>query len=560
MRHFNEHRVRRVESLNGVWRFIPGGTEEPPTGDLGEAPAIIVPSCWEMLPGFESWRGRAWIVRDVERQSGIPSRLVFGGVGHTCDVYWNGSPVGHHEDAYTPFEVILPPDGSGRLAVRVDNTFGPHAALHYSNDYYSYGGITRPVVMESLPPVFVSRLRATPSREEGGWVLEVHVQLASAVGTDPSGTRCRIRLGDQILTTGTLAGADGRWKIPVGNVREWSPESPALYELSVELIGAGGEVLDDLIDRVGFREVRVAGDRILLNGRPLALRGFNRHEDHVLFGAAIPPVAMANDLALLRELGANFVRTAHYPNDRRFLDLCDETGMLVWEESHARQIDFNHPRAREQSLTSTREMLDWHHNHPSIIIWGCLNECDTKTPAGVAFHEEILNLIRETDPSRPVTYAGHHHSEDRAMHLADIVSHNMYPGWYSGGLESVAPHLEKFLAYVDSPESGAAGKPVIISEFGAGSIEGFRAPPMVKLTEDYQAALLEEGLRVFLNHPRLSGLCLWHFADCRVCEEGNWWMHRPRCLNDKGVLTRDRRRKLAFDVVRKGFKARQDKR
>jgi beta-glucuronidase len=501
-----------------------------------------------MLPGLESWRGRAWIARDVVRPAGVLSRLVFEGVGHCCDVYWNGVPVGRHEDAYTPFEVMLPPDGTGRLALRVDNTFGAHAALHYSNDYYSHGGITRPVTMEHVPPVFLSRLWATPCRESGEWHLGIRIALAGRAG-DPA--RCRIRLGDRVLYEGRPDGAAG--KFPAGGVGEWTPGHPALYDLTAELLDASGAVVDDLIERVGFREVRVEGDRILLNGRPLSLRGFNRHEDHSIFGSAIPPAGMAHDLALLRELGANFVRTAHYPNDRRFLDLCDETGMLVWEESHARQIDFAHPRAKEQSLTSTREMLDWHHNHPSIILWGCLNECDTRTPGGVAFHAEIIGLIRQTDPSRPVTYAGYHHEADRAMHLVDVVSHNMYPGWYSGGPESVGPHLEKFLAHVDSAESGGAGKPVIISEFGAGAIGGFRAPPMVKLTEDYQDALLREGLEIFLSHPRLSGLCLWQFADCRVCEEGNWWMHRPRCLNDKGVLTRSRRRKLAFNTVRKAF-------
>lgn len=550
---FSEHTVRRVESLDGIWRFIPGAGERPPDDWERAGQPIVVPSCWEMLPGYESWRGQAWIVRAVVTRGDGWQRVVFEGVAHTCAVYWNGECVGRHEDAFTPFEVFLPPGPGGVLALSVDNTFGDHSGLHLPNDYYSYGGIHRPVVIECVPETFLSRLRATPVRAEGGWRLRVRVRLDSPSGGQPATARCRLWLGGCLLGEAVTEASGGDWEFEAGDVEPWSPESPVLHELRAELLDASGGIMDDLIDRIGFREVRVAGDRIQLNGRGIQLRGFNRHEDHSLFGSALPLQAMAHDLATLRALGANFVRTSHYPNDRRFLDLCDEAGLLVWEESHARQISFDHPRALEQSITSTREMLDWHHNHPSIILWGCLNECDTKSEEGIAFHARILSEIKETDPSRPATYAGHFHENDRAMGLADVVSHNMYPGWYSGGLDSIGPHLEKFLDYVDSTASGGAGKPVLISEFGGGAIEGFRAPPMVRMTEDYQAALLAEGARVFLNHPRLSGLCIWQFADCRVCEEGSWWLQRPRCINDKGIVTRERHHKLAFDAVKRAF-------
>lgn len=550
---FPDHSVRKQAALDGLWRFLPGAAGAPPADDPPEARPIFVPSCWETLPGFESWRGAAWVYRDIPEPSPRWRRVVFGAVSHTADVFWNGAPVGHHEDAYTPFEVFLPPGAGGRLAVRADNSFGAHAALHFPNDYYSYGGLTRPVTIQEVPDVFISRLHATPRREGAGWALDLKVTLACPDGARPPGARCRVTLNGRTLIEENIEGPEARWTAPVVEAAEWSPATPVLHTLRAALLDKAGRETDDLADRTGFREVRVSGDRILLNGRPLRIRGFNRHEDHSVFGSAIPPAAMAHDLALMREMGANLVRTAHYPNDPRFLDLCDETGMLVWEESHARQISFSHPRALAQSEASTREMLGWHHNHPSIIIWGCLNECDTKSDDGIAFHQKILGLIRAADPSRPVSYAGHLHQEDRCLHLADIVAHNLYPGWYDGGLERIGPHLEEFLAWLDSPASGGAGKPFLVTEFGAGAIHGFRSPPFVKHTEEYQAALLAEAIRIFGGHPRLSGCCVWQFCDCRISEEGDWWMRRPRHINDKGVVTRERARKAAFAAAREAF-------
>lgn len=557
LRTFDEHFIRPRRSLDGLWRFHPDAGETPPEDAEGGLP-ISVPSCWEMLPGFESWRGRAWLVREVRLPRATALRLVFGGVSHTAEVFWNGQPVARHEDAYTPFEVLLPlqPAGRALLALRVDNTFGPHAGLHWSNDYYTYGGITRPVVIQEVPAVHLARLHATPVRTDGGWELD----LKARVHGPAAGHRLRILLDGRDLTVldpGPGAGGGDAWnaaaRVPAGPVREWSPDSPHLHSLTCLLETPDGQAIDDLTDRIGFREIRVSGFGLLLNGRPLRLRGYNRHEDHAIFGCALPEAAMAHDLALLRDLGANFVRTAHYPNDRRFLDLCDETGMIVWEESHARQIKFDHPRAFEQSLASTREMLDWHHNHPSILIWGCLNECDTVSDAGVAFHEAVIRTIKEADPSRPVTYAGHHRKKDRALRLVDIVSHNLYTGWYEGTPAETRAVVDDFLAWIDSPESGGAGKPFLVSECGAGAIAGFRAPPRVHLTEDYQADVLAEAVRTYGGHPRITGVCLWQFADCRVCEEGRWWVHRPRNLNDKGTVTRERARKLAYETVREGF-------
>jgi len=175
--------VRKSRSLDGIWKFSLAGSDG--LSKAGEPLPIYVPSCWEMVPGCENRRGYMIFERDLDLAPGRRHRVVFGAVSHTANVFWNGRPIGHHEDAYTPFEVMIPGGGRSTLAVRVDNSFGDHAGLHISNDYYSYGGLTRPVVIEEVPDVFLSRLHATPRRSAQGWKLLVRVVLARADGAEP---------------------------------------------------------------------------------------------------------------------------------------------------------------------------------------------------------------------------------------------------------------------------------------------------------------------------------------------------------------------------------------
>jgi len=517
---------------------------------------VHVPSAWEQLPGLEGYRGKAWFRTAIPGGGERAVRLVFGGVSHTADVYVDGRSVGHHYDAFTPFDVVVPKlsEGPHELVVEVDNTFGDHSALHLPNDYYTYGGITRPVELQLLEEVYVERLLATPVRKRGRWDLFVRVRLSNwgrrrqkrtvVVGVEES----FVELGEVTVGPGETAEVSG--SLSSLDVQPWSPELPELYHVEAMLFD-GEELVDDLVDRVGFREMRVRGRKLLLNGKPLRLRGYNRHEDHGQFGCAIPLEAMAADLATLGDLGCNFVRTCHYPNDMRFLDLCDELGVCVWEESHARTVDFAHRRFRRQIADSTREMIDWHHNHPCIVLWGCLNECDSASRTGRGEHERVIRLIRKLDASRPVTFASNKSERDLCLDLVDVVSWNRYVGWYGGEVDEVADDLKRMLAWLDSDASGGKGKPVILSEFGAGAIPGCHRPGRVKWTEEYQAEVLDETLRVYLNHPRVVGAAVWQFADCRVTRAGGMWRGRPRTMNNKGTVDEHRRRKLAYEVVRR---------
>lgn len=558
LRTFQEHAIRDVESLDGRWEFVTADDR----ADRAKLPktysrSIHVPSCWEQLPGLEEYRGQGWLRTTFESYGGKAVRLAFGGVSHTADVFVDGKPVGHHYDAFTPFEVVLPElsEGPHELVVQVDNSFGDHSALHIENDYYSYGGITRPVELQHVSPLHIANLFATPVRKGKMWSLEVRCVVRN-VGRRVASGLVSVALGDELYELGEVKVAAGKTVDVVETLRKldvepWSMETPVLYPMTALLMDADGDLVDDLTDRIGFREVKVKGRKLLLNGESICLQGYNRHEDHPQFGCAFPVEAMVTDLELMRDLGCNFVRTCHYPNDMRFLDLCDEMGFAVWEESHARAVDFDHPKFNEQIEDSTREMVQWHFNRPSILIWGCLNECDSYSKPGRAVHKRVLQQLRDADGSRPVTFASNRGPHDISLDLVDIVSWNRYDGWYGGEPDSVEVEIKRALRWANTDASGAKGKPVMMSEFGAGGIYGHRSRNRAKWTEEYQAELLDEQLRVYLGRSEVVGVAIWQFCDVRLTRD--WWGGRPRTMNNKGTVDEYRRPKLCYDTVKRRF-------
>lgn len=551
IRLFERHTVRAVRELDGLWDFV---SEKYPKRHY----RMPVPSCWEMHPDFLRYRGRGVYTTTVTVPHDTHLRLVFKGVSHTADVDFDGERVAHHYNAYTPFEAIVKNAAKGEhtIAVACDNTFSEDSALHIPNDYFTYGGITRPVAIEYLPDVYIENIHFTPIYRDGVWHGHIALRLRNLAG-DARCVGVRLTLADAVIELGEVTlGANGSITLSdersYPGVSPWSPAAPTLYTVTATL-SEGGRITDDLFDRVGFRRVEVRGKDILLNGERFFIKGFNRHEDHATVGCAIPFSLMVKDIELLRDAGANSVRTSHYPNDELFLDLCDEMGLAVWEESHARGLylpNMQNPSFERQSEDCINEMIEHHYNHPSIIIWGILNECASDTPEGRAMYEKQYARIRALDSSRPLTSASCRYYKDICLDLPDIVSFNIYSGWYDGN--SVSTEFEKQYAWIGT--TGGAGKPMIISEFGGAAIYGYRDPSQVRWTEERQADILDESLAYYMNTPDVCGVYIWQFADCRVTDEGNWWFSRARTRNNKGIFDEYRRPKLALDVVKRHFK------
>ncbi|MCY0879681.1 MAG: beta-glucuronidase [Firmicutes bacterium] len=557
IRLFRTHDVRPMEDWEGLWDFEPMVDDTLP---LEYHYRIAVPGVWESHPQFHRYRGLAAYRRPFHTSDKANWRFVFGGVSHTAKVYLDGQFLMKHYNAYTSFAVIAPqlPAGDHELVVVVDNRFTTDSTLHIPNDYYTYGGLIRPVSVERIPASFIESVywRAHPENEH--WRGEITVTLCCLENLD-SNIIVEAELANQKVDLRPIDSPEAITKHPrrlvyqgtasFQNVRPWSPSSPTLYFLVLRIkSSATGHVLDDLIERVGFRHIAVDEERVLVNGEPVVLKGVNRHEDYADFGAAVPYPAMVRDIELIKDLGANAIRTSHYPNDERFLDLCDENGLLVWEEHHARGFSWEHmqhPMFESQITSCTEEMVVQHRNHPSIVIWGIFNECASDNLAARSLYSSQIDLIRTLDPSRPVTYATHHRDRDVCLDLVDIASFNLYPGWYTD--ENPEELFAAAKQWARSGE-GTQKKPVIISEMGADGVYGERHPEGVAGTEDRQASILQKDIEAAFKN-QVAGFFLWQFADCRVSDE--WRSRRPLGYNVKGIVDRYRRPKVAYAVVKK---------
>lgn len=556
IRTFCTHEIRKVRELSGsLWEF------SPCTGNLaGRKYRTAVPGCWESMPDFSSYRGVGVFSREIETEGAF--RLVFKGVSHTARVCLDGREIGSHYNAYTPFAVAVTDVMAGRhlLEVYADNTFGEASALHIPNDYMSYGGISRGVLLEELTDTYIEYIHAVPVMEKDGWKALVSVKVKN---WSAAGKACRLYLdlagiASEAMELTLEAGGEKTvdFQLSAAEAETWEIKNPKLYTVRATLSDENG-AFDDQIDRMGFREIRTEGKDILLNGKKLRIRGFCRHEDHPMFGCALPYAAIQQDLETAMDLGANAIRTAHYPNDELFLDLCDEQGILVWEENHARGLTLEHmqnPNFERQAETCIEEMITAHINHPSVIIWGILNECASDTEYGYECYKKQYDLIKHMDFSRPRSSASCKFKTDICFGLPEIVSYNLYPEWYH---ETPASEYVKDIYDWVQRESEGSGKPFLVTEIGAGAIYGFRSHTLCKWSEEYQAKALEDQITAVLEQEGCSGIFIWQLCDVRVSDE--WFASRPRTMNNKGIVDEYRRRKLAYDVVKRIYHAYEDK-
>lgn len=552
IRTFKTHYVRKqMELTESLWEF------EPCAGNYaGQKFPVAVPGCWENHPLFADYRGEGIYRKTFQAQGNV--RIECKGVSHTATVYLDGHEIGHHYNAYTPFSVVVSDLEPGRhmLEIKADNRFHKDSALHVPNDYMSYGGISRGVVVEELSDLYLEYVHVKTYRENEQW----HVQVKAAVNVLKVGQNDE----EDITIQGKIKDTAFEWKLTdtakkhyefctdlkIDGIEEWSPETPVLYQVELQMLRED-EVIDDLIERFGFREICVQGKYVLLNGKKLRIKGVCRHEDHPDYGCALPYQTIYNDLVLIRQMGANSIRTAHYPNDEIFLDLCDELGILVWEENHARGLEedrMKHPLFEEQAEQVIREMIFYHYNHPCIFIWGILNECASETLFGRSCYEKQFRLIREMDDSRPCTFASCKFFGDICFDLPDVISCNLYPRWYVD--KPVRDYLNEVYDWIVEDGNGK-GKPFNVSEIGAGGLYGCHNAYHGKWTEEYQADALSEQVSECLKFSESMGVYIWQFCDVRVSSE--WFAGRPREMNNKGVLDEYRRPKAAYGRVKEIF-------
>jgi len=529
---------------------------------------IAVPASWN--DQFESERdnlGPAWYQTQFDLPWGWLEkdvRLRFGSVNYLAEVWLNGTRLGQHEGGHLPFEFDVTPHlrlEDNLLVVRVDGQLAPDRVppgkipdseldtfgrLNYpdtSFDFFPFCGIHRPVHLSATPHGGLEDLTVTTTIEGERGLVHVRIER---MGEAQVTARVSLRGHGVELTEEAALTESGDVAIEVEDPALWSPDSPALYDLSVQLVDGDG-TFDRYDLPVGIRTIEVDGDDLLLNGEPVRLTGFGRHEDFPVTGRGFVPAVVVKDYALMKWIGANSFRTSHYPYSERMMDLADRLGFLVIDETPAVGLFF-HEQGLEKRHALCRqyieELIARDKNHPSVIMWSVANEPHSKRPPARPFFHDLTDLVRSLDPTRPVTLVSTLGVREEALEFCDVVCMNRYHGWYSypaqldKGVEALSQELDAI--------HDRFPKPLLLSEFGADTIPGWHAQPSEMFSEEYQTEMLTRYIQVAREKPYVIGEHVWNLCDFKTAQA----VHRMGAMNFKGVFTRDRRPKMAAHKLR----------
>jgi beta-glucuronidase len=571
----NTHRDAR--ELSGFWDFraeMAGDDATSWAAGVPETQPIAVPGSWnEQIPELRDFCGRAWYQTAFVVPAGGDRKLGlrFGSVNYAADVWLNGVHVGSHAGGHLPFELDVTEAaeaGWNRLVVRVDNELakdrvppgsppgqargmdlsgssglGDLLAGMFSSrpsmsaDFFPFGGIHRPVVLTSVHRRSIQSVRLLETDPRTGR-LRVEVEA-------PDGVDVALRVAD-VEATAASVGGRAELELVIPDVVPWCPETPVLYDADLE-VRDGGEVVDRYRLPVGMRTVEVVGTSLLLNGEPVVLKGFGRHEDYAIIGRGHFPAGNIRDYSMMRWMGANSFRTSHYPYSEEQLDLADRLGFLVIAETPAVGLEFGDPHeaARlETCLQMTEELIERDRNRACVVMWSVANEPMTfQAEAAVAFFTTVTDLARSLD-DRPVTIVNPLGNNADLFPLCDVIGLNRYSGWYTdqGDIAGGTATLERELDALNEQ----FGKPIIVTEFGCDTLPGHHAEPPEMFSEEYQADFLESYIAMMDTKPFVVAQHVWNLADFKTGQG----VLRAGALNHKGVLTRERRPKLAAHRLR----------
>lgn len=546
MRLFQTTTTRRSASLDGLWRFIIDKENCGIDGKWYEnfpsnADKMCVPGCWNLDPKYFAYEGVAWYQTEFTAEEEIYV-LEFSSVLMQATVYIDGAEMGSHYGGFTPFCITGRGKGWHQLTVRVDNTHNAVNTIPLSRvDWYHYGGIAGQVKVTSYAGAYIADRRISYELNGNQACGTVEFRIAGEYRGD-----AEIRMNDTLLAKVPVSDGENRVPVSFGEIVRWDTECPQLYQVRIAIEG------DDVTERVGFRTVETRGTKILLNGKEIRLKAVNRHNEHPDFGFSMPFSLMKRDADIIKNLGCNMIRGSHYPNPPEFLDYLDEIGMLFWEEIPMWGYEteaLTDPLTCRRGLAMHEEMVRRDYHHPSVIFWGLHNEIFTDIDAGYQVTKKFCEKVKSLDTSRLVTYASFKPEDDISLEFADVISMNVYPGWYGGhDIEKEGGEIiTKIMKHLR--ETGNDNKPLIISEFGAGAVFGERSFYDAKWTEQYQVELLERLIPKFFAEDAVQGLIIWQYCDVRSSFELE--LTRPRNFNNKGLVDEYRRPKAAYYAVKK---------
>ena len=521
--------------------------------DFATAPTLKVPGDWNTQePTLFRYEGVVWYQRDFDFQPTPNTRtfLHIGAANYKSFVWVNQKRICDHEGGFTPFDcevtAALKP-GQNFVVIAVDSTRDVDGIPSVGIDWFNYGGLTRDVSLVTLPMQFIDdydvhldhgpTFSAADASTLTGYI---HVVGAAA------GTPVTLRIPEAGIDASLKTDAEGRapFDVKATKLELWSPQTPKLYK--VEL--SSGQ--DRLTDDIGFRDIRVDGTRILLNGTPVFLQGVNVHaEAPYRTGRVCTDQDVQNIFGFLKDMNANFARLAHYPHDERMERTADRDGIMIWSEIPVWQhISYGKPEVYAKAAYMLNEMIRRDRNKASVILWSVSNETPDN-PTRTQFLTNLANQARKLDSTRLITSAliGPHPTgnemvqDDPLIKALDVVGQNEYIGWY-------LMHPED----ADNVKWLLPQKPILISEFGAEAKQGNHGGKDQRWTEEQQVNFYQHQFVMINKIPQVRGLIPWVLMDFRSPTRNIPGLQDG--YNRKGLISEDGKKKQAFYLFQKVYK------
>jgi beta-glucuronidase len=579
-----QNEFRNTLSLSGMWQFKKdtanvGETENWQNG-LKKSQSIAVPGSWnEQFTDNRDYLGLAWYEKETYIPQGWKGQKILirvGSANYAAKIWLNGVPIGKHEGGHLPFAFDISSQvkwgASNRITISIENVLKPSrvptggavagglfSSFPKANfDFFPYAGLNRDVLLYSIPAA-TSIKDATIKTTFSGTTGSIDVKIEQ----DGKATKGKIVIsGNGKTFEGPLSinGNFGTATVSIPDVRLWSPDDPFLYHVDIT-IGDGKTTFDHYALETGVRTISANNKQILLNGKPVFLKGFGKHEDFPIFGRGTANPVIVKDYALLKWVGANSYRTSHYPYDEEYMRMADREGILIIDEIPAVGLYFHGDslelKERQKMCKQyINELITRDKNHASVVMWSVANEPFPKdinlSPTGVkaadpqstVLFKELFDLVKERDPTRLKTLVGVMGGPVEWLALSDVVCINRYWGWYTntGDIKTGAILLSKELDGLHK----TLNKPIIITEFGADAQAGLHADEPEMFTEEYQTEFIKAYLDVADSKDFVAGMHVWAFADFKTGQG----VIRFGGMNYKGVFTRDRKPKMAAHFLR----------
>jgi len=532
--------------------YKPQNPSERVEYDFEKSDNILVPRDWnsqkEKLFYYE---GSVWYYKAFDyagASNGNRQFIYFGAANYEADVYLNGKKLGKHIGGFTPFnfEITgkLNPTGNF-VIVKVDNTRGLEKVPTINTDWWNYGGLTRDVKIVEVAGTFIQDyyIQLAPNDSKN---IEVSVTINGAKKANQTVT---IEIPGANINAKCTTDSEGKAKTTIAakNLKLWSPDNPYLYEVILT------HDKNILTDKVGFRTLQTQGKEILVNGKPVFLRGISIHEENgIRGGRAYSREDAVMLLGWAKELGCNFVRLAHYPHNENMARVADELGIMVWSEVPVYwTIQWKNPDTYNNAHNQLTDMITRDKNRASVIIWSMANETPVSTDR-TEFIKSMIKTTRQMDPVRLVSAALERHTKEGSVNtqviadplqdFVDIIAFNEYIGWYDG-LPAKCKSAEFDIKF---------DKPVMLSEFGGDALQGNHGSKDVRWTEEFQEDLYKETLKMLDKIPQLRGITPWILADFRsprrvLPDIQDGW-------NRKGLISETGDKKKAFFILQDFYK------